>query len=185
MKLIKSALPGVVILEPAVFTDDRGYFMETFHADRYRHVGIDERFVQDNYSHSSRDVVRGLHYQLRHAQAKLIQVISGEVLDVAVDIRRGSPTFGNWEGVLLSGDNRRQMYIPAGFAHGFCVLSDEVDLLYKCSDFYAPGDEYGINWNDPALAISWPVDQPLLSEKDRLNPDLQDVRLDDLPVYEG
>jgi dTDP-4-dehydrorhamnose 3,5-epimerase len=183
MKFSKTALDDVVIIEPDVFRDGRGFFMETFHTRRYEEAGISARFVQDNYLYSIRNVIRGLHYQLHHSQAKLIQVIRGEVFDVAVDIRRGSPTFGKWEGVLLSGENKRQMYIPAGFAHGFCVLSDEVDLLYKCSDFYTPGDEYGINWNDPELEISWPVSDPVLSEKDQRNANLNDVPPDHLPQY--
>ncbi len=185
MNFFKTALGDVVIIEPDVFRDGRGFFMETFNAARYEEAGISARFVQDNCSHSSRNVIRGLHYQLHHSQAKLIQVMRGEVFDVAVDIRRGSPTFGKWEGVLLSGENKRQMYIPAGFAHGFCVLSDEADLLYKCSDFYTPGDEYGINWNDPELEISWPVSEPVLSEKDSNNSNLRDVPPENLPVYAG
>lgn len=178
---IETGLPGVMIIEPAVFPDNRGFFMETYHQGRYGGRGIDVTFVQDNYSHSQRGTLRGLHYQRRHAQAKLIYVITGEIFDVAVDIRRGSPTFGQWIGETLSAENRRQIYIPRGFAHGFCVVSEEADVIYKCSDFYAPGDEYGLFWADPAIGIAWPLQEVVLSEKDSRNPRLSAVAEDALP----
>jgi len=172
-----------MIIEPTVFPDNRGFFMETYHQGRYADGGIDATFVQDNYSHSQRGTLRGLHYQLRHAQAKLIYVINGEIFDVAVDIRRGSPTFGHWVGETLSAENRRQIYIPPGFAHGFCVVSEEADVIYKCSDFYAPGDEYGISWADPEVAIAWPLEDVVLSDKDGRNPRLAAAAEEVLPVY--
>jgi dTDP-4-dehydrorhamnose 3,5-epimerase len=167
MKFTDTALKGVVLVEPDVFTDPRGYFLETYHAGRYAEGGIIGPFVQDNFSHSARGTLRGLHYQLKRAQGKLVMALEGRIFDVAVDIRRGSPTFGRWVGLELSGENKRQLYIPPGFAHGFCVLSDTADVLYKCTDIYSPKDERGIIWNDPALAIAWPVSSPLLSDKDR------------------
>jgi dTDP-4-dehydrorhamnose 3,5-epimerase len=185
MKVYPTRLQGVHLIEPRVFTDSRGLFMETWRADRYRQAHIPGPFVQDNYSYSTRGVLRGLHYQLKHPQGKLVQVLQGEVFDVAVDIRHGSPTFGHWTGVILSGDNHRQLYIAPGFAHGFCVLSETAHFLYKCTDFYAPGDEYGLRWDDPALAIEWPVTTPLLAEKDRHYPTLSTVPREHLPVFEG
>jgi dTDP-4-dehydrorhamnose 3,5-epimerase len=159
--------------------------METWQADRYQQAHIPGPFVQDNYSYSTRGVLRGLHYQLKHPQGKLVQIFQGEVFDVAVDIRHGSPTFGHWTGVVLSGNNHRQLYIPPGFAHGFCVLSETAHFLYKCTDFYTPGDEYGLRWDDPALDIEWPVTTPLLAEKDRHYPILSRVPREQLPVFEG
>jgi dTDP-4-dehydrorhamnose 3,5-epimerase len=185
MKVYPTRLQGVHIIEPRVFTDSRGFFMETWQADRYRQAHIPGPFVQDNYSYSIRGVLRGLHYQLKHPQGKLVQVLQGEVFDVAVDIRHGSPTFGHWTGVILSGDNHRQLYIAPGFAHGFCVLSETAQFLYKCTDFYAPGDEYGLRWDDPALDIEWPVTTRLLAEKDRHYPTLSTVPREHLPVFEG
>jgi dTDP-4-dehydrorhamnose 3,5-epimerase len=185
MKVYPTRLQGVHLIEARIFTDPRGFFMETWHADRYRQAHIPGPFVQDNYSYSTRGVLRGLHYQLKHPQGKLVQVLQGEVFDVAVDIRHGSPTFGHWTGVILSGDNHRQLYIAPGFAHGFCVLSETAQFLYKCTDFYAPGDEYGLRWDDPALAIEWPVTTPLLAEKDRHYPTLSTVPRELLPVFEG
>ena len=182
---IETGLPGVRLIDPAVFPDNRGFFMETYHQGRYGDGGIDAVFVQDNYSHSQRGTLRGLHYQLRKAQAKLIYVITGEIFDVAVDIRRGSPTFGHWVGETLSAENRRQIYIPPGFAHGFCVVSEEADVIYKCSDFYAPGDEYGIFWADPEIDITWPLADVVLSDKDSNNPPLAAVAEDALPLYEA
>jgi len=179
-----TSIPEVLIIEPAVFADDRGFFMETYHQAKYTELGIKHTFVQDNFSHSKQGSLRGLHYQLEHAQAKLIQVIRGAIYDVAVDIRRGSATFGKWTAVELSETNKRQVFIPEGFAHGFCVLSEEADVIYKCSDFYAPGDEGGILWSDPALGIDWPVAEPLLSAKDSGYPCLADVPPERLPVYE-
>lgn len=185
MKVFPTRLQGVHLIEPLVYTDPRGFFMETWQVDRYRQAYIPGPFVQDNYSYSTRGVLRGLHYQLKHPQGKLVQVLQGEVFDVAVDIRHGSPTFGHWTEVILSGDNHRQLYIPPGFAHGFCVLSETAHFLYKCTDFYTPGDEYGLRWDDPALAIEWPVTTPLLAEKDRYYPILSRVPREHLPVFEG
>lgn len=184
MKVFQTSLPGVYLIEPRVFTDPRGFFMETWQAERYRQTHIPGPFVQDNYSCSTRGVLRGLHYQLRHPQGKLVYVLQGEVFDVVVDIRRGSPTFGRWVGEILSGDNHRQLYIPPGFAHGFCVLSDVAHFLYKCTDFYAPGDEYGLRWDDPGLGINWPVSGPVLSEKDEHSPSLDTVPREHLPMFE-
>lgn len=184
IKVKPLALDGLLLIEPEVHEDRRGFFMETYHRPSYEAQGITVSFVQDNYSHSCRATLRGLHYQLRHPQAKLIQVLNGEVFDVVVDIRSGSPTFGRWATVLLSGANRRQLFIPEGFAHGFCVLSPNVDFLYKCSDYYTPDDEYGIFWNDPELNIDWPFAEPLLSDKDRRNPRLHEVDAALLPVFD-
>ncbi len=185
MKCTRTALPDVVLIEPDVFGDARGFFMETYHQDRYAQWGIDRLFVQDNYSHSRRGTLRGLHYQFKKAQAKLVYVIQGEIFDVAVDIRKGSPTFGEWMGTHLSGQNRRQVFVPEGFAHGFCVLSDTVDVIYKCAAFYDPTDEYGILWNDPSIGIAWPVSSPILSVKDGKSPLLSQVPEAHLPVYEA
>ena len=183
MKVLETSLPGVLIIEPKVFDDERGFFMETYHEKRYREGGVDLSFVQDNFSHSVYGTLRGLHYQHPHGQAKLVQVLMGEVFDVAVDIRRGSPTFGQWCGEYLSDKNRRQLLIPEGYAHGFCVLSDTALFIYKCTDFYTPESERGILWSDPALGIEWPVDNPLLSEKDSNYQCLANVPVDSLPVY--
>jgi dTDP-4-dehydrorhamnose 3,5-epimerase len=174
MKVTATEIPDVLLIEPDVFRDPRGFFMETFHANKFRLQGLPETFVQDNHSRSTRGVLRGLHYQLEHAQGKLVRVASGEVLDVAVDIRKGSPFFGKWVGAVLSEENLKQMYIPPGFAHGFCVLSERADVLYKCTDFYTPGDEYGIAWDDPDIGIEWPALDYVLSDKDRLYPRLKD-----------
>ena len=183
MKISETALPGVLLLEPKRFGDDRGFFMEFFHARRYAEAGIPGPFVQDNFSRSAKGILRGLHFQQPHAQGKLVQVFAGAVYDVAVDVRRGSPTFGKWVGVELSADNRRQLWVPAGFAHGFCVLSESADFHYKCTDFYSPATEQGIAWNDPDLGIPWPVTSPLLSPKDSAAPRLKDAPV--LPVYAG
>ena len=184
MKVYPTGLPGVSLIAPQVFTDSRGFFMETWQATRYQQAHIPGPFVQDNYSYSIRGVLRGLHYQLKHPQGKLALVLQGEVFDVVVDIRQGSPAFGRWVGVILSGDNHRQLYIPPGFAHGFCVLSEGLDFLYKCTTFYVPEDEYGLRWDDPALSIDWPVSAPLLSEKDRQYPTLQAIPSEHLPMFE-
>jgi dTDP-4-dehydrorhamnose 3,5-epimerase len=180
-----SPIPEVILVEPVVFKDDRGFFLESYHQIKYGEKGIAPVFVQDNHSHSRQGTIRGLHYQLKHPQGKLIYVICGHILDVVLDIRRGSPTFGNWCGAHLSADNRHQVFVPEGFAHGFSVLSESADVIYKCTDFYTPGDEYGVLWNDPALDIDWEVEAPLLSEKDTANPALNDIALDMLPVYDG
>lgn len=183
MEVIETSIPGVLIIRPRVFRDQRGFFMETFHARRYSEAGIRGPFVQDNFSRSKKDVLRGLHYQIHHPQGKLVQVKRGCVYDVAVDIRRGSPCFGKWVGVELSEENHTQFYIPPGFAHGFCVLSDEADFLYKCTDYYVPRDEGGLFWNDPDVGISWPVENPVLSEKDEAYPMLKDISPHQLPTY--
>jgi dTDP-4-dehydrorhamnose 3,5-epimerase len=177
-------LPGVLIVEPDVYRDGRGYFLETYHADKYRASGIRGPFVQDNHSYSAGGTVRGLHLQLRRPQGKLIRVIEGEIADVAVDVRRGSPTFGRWVSVLLSAENFKQCYVPPGFAHGFCVTSPVAQIEYKCTDLYDPASEIGIAWDDPQLAIGWPVAEPILSERDRRNPSLAGV-LDTLPRWNG
>jgi len=182
MDVINLEIEGVKLVKPHRFDDGRGFFQQTYHEKQYQEAGISSRFVQDNWSHSSKGVLRGLHYQLKNPQAKLVSVLRGEVFDVAVDIRRGSPTFGKWVGEVLSAENGCQLYVPEGFAHGFLVLSDTVDFLYKCSDFYTPGDEYGIRWDDPALGIQWPVEvEPVLAEKDLVASRLEDVPARDLP----
>jgi len=181
VNLRETGLPGVVIIEPRVFPDARGFFFESYHAERYAQAGLPKRFVQDNHSSSTRGTIRGLHYQLRHPQGKLLRVLAGEVFDVAVDIRHGSPTFGQWRQVMLSAANKLQLFVPAGFAHGFCVVSAVAEVEYKCTDYYAPDDQCGIRWNDPTLAIPWPVSDAdaVLSEKDRrygiLTPDRSDL----------
>ena len=185
MQITQTKLPGALIIEPRVFPDGRGYFFESYHRERYSLQGIRDEFVQDNLSFSVKDTLRGLHYQNPHSQAKLVQVLSGEVFDVALDMRAGSPAFGQWEGVILSYENRKQFYIPRGFAHGFCVLSDTAVFSYKCDDFYTPDCEGGILWSDPDLGIDWPVKTPLLSEKDCRCPRLKDIPVERLPVYKS
>ncbi|GAX63019.1 dTDP-4-dehydrorhamnose 3,5-epimerase [Candidatus Scalindua japonica] len=177
-------LPGVLLLEPKVFNDSRGFFMETFHQKKYADAGIDHVFVQDNYSHSTRGTLRGLHYQLNHPQGKLVYVITGEIYDVAVDIRRGSPGFGKWVGAYLSEKNRRQVFVPEGFAHGFCVVSETADVLYKTTDLYNPDDEYGVVWSDPSIGIDWPVEVPTVSDKDKQYPGLKEAPEIHLPIYQ-
>ena len=181
MRILPANIPGLLIAEPDVYGDDRGFFTETWHRDRYAEMGIDRVFVQDNLSRSVKGALRGMHFQIRHPQAKLVQAISGELFDVAVDLRPDSPTFGKWEGVVLSDKNMRQLYIPEGFAHGFCVLSDTALFSYKCTDFYAPGDEGGLLWSDPDIGIEWPVNEPILSDKDRVHPRLKDLIKHQLP----
>jgi dTDP-4-dehydrorhamnose 3,5-epimerase len=176
-----SSIPEVLVIEPDVHRDSRGFFVETYRADRYRASGVAPAFVQDNHTRSLGRTVRGLHMQRNRPQAKLIRVIAGEIFDVAVDLRRGSPTFCRWVGIVLSADNFKQCYIPTGFAHGFCVLSSTAEVEYKCSDIYDPADDFGIAWNDPTLAIAWPVTDPLLSDRDRSNPTLAEVA-DKLPA---
>ncbi len=182
MKVISSELPEVLFIEPEVYQDERGYFLESYHVQRYAGHGLPEQFVQDNSSRSKRGVLRGLHYQLHKPQGKLVQVVRGEVFDVAVDIRTGSPNFYRWVGVILSEENHRQIYIPSGFAHGYCVLSDSADLSYKCTEYYEAADEFGIIWNDPDIGIKWPSLEFLISEKDQQNSRLQDLE-QQLPVY--
>jgi len=167
MKVTPLAIPEILLVEPKVFGDPRGYFVETFQATRYAEAGISARFVQDNLSRSGRGTLRGLHLQHPNTQAKLVYVVEGEVFDVAVDVRVGSPSFGKWAGTHLSSRDHRQMFIPAGFAHGFCVTSEYALFAYKCSEIYLPQNEVGVAWNDPALGIPWPVTQPTISEKDQ------------------
>ncbi len=184
MQVEPTALPGVLIITPRVFADARGFFLESYHLEKYRAHGIEPVFVQDNHSMSVRGTLRGLHFQLPPAaQAKLVRVVRGTIWDVAVDIRRGSPTFGQWVGVELSAANHRQIYIPIGFAHGFCVLSEEAEVLYKASNFYDPTRERGIAWNDPVLGIAWPVAEPLLSPRDRAARSLADYLAETPFVY--
>ena len=168
MKVIETGIAGLLVLEPKVFGDARGFFMESFNARTFREVtGLDVAFVQDNHSRSQRGVLRGLHYQVKQPQGKLVRVAQGRVFDVAVDLRRGSPTFGRWHGVELSGENHRQFWVPPGFAHGFYVMSDSADFLYKTTDYYAPEHERSLAWNDPTVGVAWPLDgEPLLSAKD-------------------
>ncbi len=168
MKIVKARIPDVLIIEPRVFADARGFFKETYQRKRYADAGITAEFVQDNVSRSGRGTLRGLHFQIRRPQAKLVQALSGRVFDVAVDLRRKSPYFGKWTGVELSEANHRQLYIPAGFAHGFCVLSESADIFYKCTDFYYPKHERTLLWNDSTIGVEWPLDvPPILSDKDR------------------
>lgn len=172
----------MLLIKPDVFGDSRGFFMESWHRKKFAEAGLDVDFVQDNHSRSSRSVLRGLHYQLKQPQGKLVRVVTGVVFDVAVDIRRGSPTFGQWVGSELSEENQRQLYVPPGFAHGFCVMSDTADFLYKCTDFYAPEYEHGVLWNDPVIGIDWPGIDFKVSDKDARNRLLSDMS-DELPVY--
>jgi dTDP-4-dehydrorhamnose 3,5-epimerase len=181
MRAVPTGLPQVLVIEPDVYRDGRGFFLESYHATKYDELGIPGPFVQDNHSKSRARTLRGLHMQVRKPQGKLVRAIEGEVLDVAVDVRRGSPTFGRWVSVRLSADNFRQCFIPPGFAHGFYVLSDEAQIEYKCTSPYDPGGELGIIWNDPELAIDWPDREPILSGKDAALPRLADV-LDRLPT---
>lgn len=183
MKIIETKLPGVFVLEPKVFTDDRGYFLETWNSKRYEQAGIPGPFVQDNISFSKKGILRGLHFQYPQSQGKLIQVLSGEVLDVVVDISVDSPTYGEWFDEVLSESNHRQMYVPPGFAHGYCVMSEMALFSYKCTDFYNPETEHGIIWNDPDIGIKWPIDQPSLSPKDEAYPRLKDLRPENLPQF--
>jgi dTDP-4-dehydrorhamnose 3,5-epimerase len=185
MNRIETEIPGVIILEPKVFGDVRGFFMETFSAKRYHDAGIAGAFVQDNVSFSQRGVLRGLHFQNPNGQGKLVEALVGEVFDVAVDIRIGSPTFGKWVGAVLSADNHRQFFVPAGFAHGFCVLSETALFHYKCTDYYTPASEGGLLWNDPDIGIKWPISSPQLSAKDAVYGRLKDFPKERLPVYAG
>jgi dTDP-4-dehydrorhamnose 3,5-epimerase len=184
MKRVETSLPGVCILEPRVFRDPRGFFLESYHAERFAALGITSVFVQDNHSESACGTLRGLHYQQEHPQAKLCRVVRGEVLDVSVDIRAGSPTFGRWVGVRLSAENQRLVFIPRGFAHGFLVLTERAEFLYKCDDFYDPHDERGIRWNDPRIGIEWGIAAPLLSARDANSPLLDEIPDAHLPRYE-
>jgi len=184
MRVKQTNLDGVLHIEPKVFGDARGFFLETYNKERYMAVGFpDVEFVQDNHSRSSKGVLRGLHFQLSNPQGKLVQVATGSVFDVAVDIRVGSPTFGQWYGCELSEENHHQLWIPPKFAHGFCVLSDTADFIYKCTDYYRPEDEGGLLWNDPGVGINWPLKEPLLSDKDKTYACLSAMLSDLLPKY--
>lgn len=179
-KFTETKIKGVYIIEPKVFGDNRGYFMETYNKEHFAEAGLTMNFVQDNESSSSKGVLRGLHFQTKHTQGKLVRVTKGEVFDVAVDLRKGSPTYGQWEGVVLSAENKKQFYIPEGFAHGFLVLSDHAIFNYKCTDFYCPEGEGGVLWNDPDIGIEWPldgIDNIVLSEKDKVHPTLKDLNV--------
>ena len=176
MKVVKTPIEGVLLIKPQVFGDERGYFVETWQKERYEAAGINLPFVQDNHSKSTKGILRGLHFQKQHPQGKLVMVSLGEVLDVAVDIRKGSPTFGKWFGAILNQENQNQLWIPPGMAHGFVVLSDVAHFHYKCTDFYHPGDEGSIRWNDPTIGIDWPYkEEPVLSAKDQIAPFFKDA----------
>ena len=176
-------LPGVLVVKPAVYRDGRGFFLETWHLGRYAATGIPGKFVQDNVSHSVRGVLRGLHFQYPNPQGKLVYVLDGEIFDVAVDVRAGSPTFAQWFGMTLSGESGRQLWIPEGFAHGFCVLSDTATVAYKCTDFYDPASEHCVRHDDSVIGIEWPLRNPVLSARDRKAPGLDDIRPDCLPPF--
>jgi dTDP-4-dehydrorhamnose 3,5-epimerase len=182
VRFLRTELDGVIVVEPDVFRDERGFFLETYHARKFTEGGIAAAFVQDNHSMSKRGTLRGLHAQRRRPQGKLVRVVRGEIFDVAVDIRHGSPTFKKWAGVALSEENHREVYVPPGFAHGFCVTSDVAEVIYKCTDLYDPADEFGIAWNDPEIAIRWPVENPIISEKDSRAPRISEV-VATLPRY--
>ncbi len=184
MQVVKTDIPEILLIKPKVFGDARGFFLETYNKERYMAAGFpDVDFVQDNHSRSSKGVLRGLHFQLDNPQGKLVQVTTGSVFDVAVDVRVGSPTFGQWYGCVLSEENHHQLWVPPKFAHGFCVLSEMADFVYKCTDYYQPSDEGGVLWNDAALAIDWPLEHPQLSEKDTMYTCLKDIDHSKLPKY--
>ena len=185
MKRIETDLPGCVVIEPDVFGDARGCFYESFNAQKYRELGLDLAFVQSNVSRSAHGVLRGLHYQYPNPQGKLVNVLEGEVYDVAVDVRAGSPTFGRWAAAILSADNKRHFWIPEGFAHGFCVLSEFATFVYQCTTLYDRHADAGIRWNDADIAVDWPVSAPLLSDKDQRTPFLRDITPERLPRYAG
>jgi len=182
MRVTPTAFPQVLLIEPRVFKDHRGHFLEIYQAARYLEHGIPTRFVQDILSYSQKGVLRGLHYQLGRPQGKLVAVVQGSVFDVVVDLRRSSPHFGKWLSMILDARSCRQLYIPEGFAHGFCVISDSATVLYKCTDYYAPQEERGIRWDDPALGINWPVVEPILSPKDQAFPFLESLPASQLPA---
>jgi len=185
VNVIETALPGVLIVEPKIFGDERGFFVETWQKQRYEQAGITASFVQDNAASSRQKTLRGLHFQNPNAQAKLVYALEGEVFDVTVDIRKGSPTFGHWAGVTLSANNARQVFIPEGFAHGYCVLSGSALVAYKCTEYYNPKTENSIRWDDPDIGIDWPVGDPVISEKDAAAPLFRDVDPARLPVFTG
>lgn len=174
MNFLPGGIPGLVVVEPRVFRDDRGFFFEPYHAPRYKAGGIEVDFVQDNHSFSTRGVLRGLHFQKSPGQAKLVRCARGRIWDVAVDIREGSPTFGKWWGLELDSEHHRQLFIPVGFAHGFCVLSEEAEVMYKCSSVYDPATEAGVRWDDPEIAVGWPLKDPIISARDQQAPSLKD-----------
>jgi dTDP-4-dehydrorhamnose 3,5-epimerase len=178
MKITPASIPQVLIVEPKVFQDSRGFFFESYNQKLYHQQGIAVNFIQDNHSRSMKNTLRGLHYQINPGQDKLVRVIAGEVFDVAVDIRFGSPTFGKWAGIYLSAENKKQVFIPKGFAHGFCVVSEVAEFEYKCSEFYSRSNERGILWNDSELGIEWPVQNPILSEKDKNNRPFREINRD-------
>lgn len=182
LKFTQTKIQGVILVEPAVFKDSRGFFLETYDEEKYVQGGIRKKFVKDNRSSSVKGVLRGLHLQLKHSQGKLVSVVDGEIFDVAVDVRRGSPTFMQWVGVVLSGSNFKQIYIPPGLAHGFCVLSDNATLEYKCTDKYDPKSELGIRWSDPDICIDWPATHPVLSKKDESSLPISKL-MDKLPLF--
>lgn len=184
MKILKTDIPGVLQISPSVFCDDRGFFLETYEKKKYRSAGIKYQFVQDNYSRSKKNVVRGLHYQHTHMQGKLVRVVYGEAFDVAVDVRIGSPTFGKYTCVTLSAKSKNQLWIPPGFAHGYCAITEYADFEYKCTDFYYPQEEISIIWNDPDINIPWPTSLPILSEKDEIGSNLKKIPTHLLPKYE-
>ena len=175
MKITPVDIPGLLVISPDVYHDNRGFFMESYHEERYFKQGLTEKFVQDNHAGSIKNVLRGLHYQTKHAQGKLIRAIQGEVFDVAIDIRRGSATFGKWFGIHLSAENHKQLYIPADFAHGYCAMSEYVEIQYKCTEKYYPSYDAGIRWDDPDIGINWPVSNPILSKKDEALPYLNQI----------
>ncbi len=175
MKTYSTKLKGLLLIEPDIFKDERGFFMETYAQKKYQSLGVDVSFIQDNHAKSSKGVLRGMHYQIQFGQAKLVCVSQGEVFDVVVDIRKESETFGQWEGFTLSSENKRQLFIPKGFAHGYCVVSETAEFQYKCSDYYHPEDEGGLIWNDPTVNINWPVKNPIISKKDSNLPELKNI----------
>jgi dTDP-4-dehydrorhamnose 3,5-epimerase len=182
MKITKTKINGLILIEPNIFPDNRGFFFESYSRKKYAEAGIDCEFIQDNHSASTKDTLRGLHYQLPpHTQAKLVRVSQGSIFDVAVDLRKDSPTYKQWEGFYLSAENQKQLYIPKGFAHGFCVLSDYAEFLYKCDAYYSAENDRGLLWNDPEIGIEWPITDPLLSEKDKKYPTLNNCKKEDLP----
>ncbi|HJM95973.1 MAG TPA: dTDP-4-dehydrorhamnose 3,5-epimerase [Candidatus Marinimicrobia bacterium] len=182
MKIQTTKILGVLLINLRVFKDSRGGFLESYQQSRYKELGLDVEFVQDNHSHSVKNVLRGLHYQIKRPQGHLIYVMRGDIFDVGVDLRPESPTFGQWLGFRLSGDQPQQVFMPAGIAHGFCVLSDRADILYKCTDYFVPDDEGGLLWNDPDLKIEWPIHEPLVNERDSGFPALKQISKDQLPV---
>jgi len=176
MQFFPTKIPDVILVEVPKFGDHRGFFMETYHEKKFSDGGISTKFIQDNHASSQKGILRGLHYQLKYPQGKLIRCIQGEILDIAVDIRKSSPTFGHWVGEVLSAENAKQLYVPPGFAHGYLVLSEHAEVEYKCTELYHPEDEYGVLWNDPAIGIDWGVNNPILSEKDKQQPLLKDMK---------